>query len=158
MKLFFFGMALVLPLLLKPWTGVLLAFLVATLTLGFVTSLVFQLAHVVDDAEFPTPDPTSHRMEQDWAVHQVQTTVDFARDSRVLTWFLGGLNFQVEHHLFPKVCHLHFPAISRIVEETCAEFGVRYRAYPTVGEALRAHASWLVEMGAPAPALTPGCA
>lgn len=153
MKLFFFGFALILPLFFKPVAGVLLAFLVATLTLGFVTSLVFQLAHVVDDAEFPIPDPANHRMEQDWAVHQLQTTVDFARENRVLTWFLGGLNFQVEHHLFPKVCHLHFPALSRIVEATCADFGVRYRAYPTVREAVRAHASWLLEMGSPVPSV-----
>jgi len=149
MKLVFVGLALVLPLLLKPVAGVALGFGVALLTLGFVTSIVFQLAHIVDDAEFPVPDAQSQRMEQDWAVHQLQTTVDFARKSRVLTWFLGGLNFQIEHHLFPKICHLHYPALAPIVEATCAEFGVRYRAYPTAFGALKAHAAWLKEMGAP---------
>jgi linoleoyl-CoA desaturase len=88
-------------------------------------------------------------MDRDWSVHQVETTVDFARGNKLLTWYLGGLNFQVEHHLFPRVCHLHFPALSKIVEQTCQEYGVRYRAYGGVGQALKAHASWLAEMGMP---------
>lgn len=150
MKLVYVSWALVIPLLLRPWTGVLFAFLVATLTAGFVLSIVFQLAHTVEGAEFPLPDEDS-RMSQDWAVHQLRTTVDFARKNRPLTWFLGGLNFQIEHHLFPRVCHVHFPALSRIVEATCADFGVPYRAYPTARRAIRAHARWLRKMGRPEP-------
>ena len=91
--------------------------------------MVFQLAHCVGEAEFPQPADGRVRMADAWAVHQVQTTVDFARDSRVLCWLLGGLNFQVVHHLFPQVCHVHYPALSRIVEATCSEFGVRYSAH-----------------------------
>lgn len=86
-------------------------------------------------------------MGHPWAVHQVETTVDFARHSRVLSWYLGGLNFQVEHHLFPKVCHFHYPALSRIVEATCAEYGVRYRFHPTFRAGVAAHYRWLRLMG-----------
>jgi len=146
MKAFYVGWALVLPLCLRPWQGVLLAYVVAAVTLGVVLAMVFQLAHCVEGAEFPAAPEGTDKLDRDWATHQVQTTVDFARESRVLTWFLGGLNFQVEHHLFPRVSHLHFPALSQIVETTCAEFGVPYRAFPSFRAALGSHARWLLEM------------
>ena len=82
-------------------------------------------------------------MEQTWAVHQVETTVNFARDSRILCWYLGGLNFQIEHHLFPHVCHIHYPAVSKIVEATCKEFGVRYAVHSTFWAGLKSHYRWL---------------
>ena len=119
---------------------------------GVVLSVVFQLAHCVEEAEFPVPvsvSPGHARMETEWSVHQVQTTVDFARRSRVLSWLLGGLNFQVEHHLFSKICHVHYPALSKIVEEACHEFGVRYTANKTFLSALASHFRWLVQMGRP---------
>jgi linoleoyl-CoA desaturase len=147
MKAFYLGWAVALPLYLRPWQGVALAYCVAAVTLGITLAVVFQLAHCVGRADFPQPEAGTLRMEQDWSIHQVNTTVDFARDSKLLTWFLGGLNFQVEHHLFPKVSHLHFPALSRIVEQTCAEFSVPYRAFDGFGEAVAAHARHLREMG-----------
>jgi linoleoyl-CoA desaturase len=88
-------------------------------------------------------------VEMEWAVHQVQTTVDFARKSRVLCWLLGGLNFQIEHHLFSKICHIHYPALSKVVEETCKEFGVRYSSNKTFLSAVASHFRWLVLMGRP---------
>ncbi len=90
------------------------------------------------------------RIENAWAVHQVETTVDFARSSAVASWLLGGLNFQIEHHLFSRICHVNYPAIAGIVEETCAEFGVRYNHNPTVFAALRSHYRWLRHLGAAA--------
>ena len=89
------------------------------------------------------------RIETEWAVHQVQTTVDFARGNRFLCWFLGGLNFQVEHHLFHNICHVHYPALSKVVEEACKEFGVRYAANRTFLGAVASHFRWLVQMGRP---------
>jgi linoleoyl-CoA desaturase len=89
-------------------------------------------------------------METEWAVHQVQTTVDFARGNRVLSWFLGGLNFQIEHHLFSRICHVHYPALSNVVEEACREFGVRYAARRTIFSAVTSHYRLLVLMGRPA--------
>jgi linoleoyl-CoA desaturase len=82
-------------------------------------------------------------------VHQVQTTVDFARGNRLLTWYVGGLNFQIEHHLFPRICHVHHPRIAEIVQATCAEFGVRYTAHESFFAALASHWRWLRRMGQP---------
>jgi linoleoyl-CoA desaturase len=77
--------------------------------------------------------------------------VDFGRNSRVLTFLLGGLNFQIEHHLFPRVCHVHYPALSRIVEHTCREYGVRYAAHPSFVGGIVSHYWWLKRMGRPEP-------
>jgi linoleoyl-CoA desaturase len=133
----------VIPALVHPLYSVLIFYGVASFTLGWTMSVVFQLAHCVEDAKFPKPRTDTGRMEDEWAVHQVETTVDFARGNRLLTWYLGGLNFQVEHHLFPKVCHLHYPALSAIVERTCSRFGVRYSAYRTMLDALASHHRFL---------------
>ncbi|MFL5350695.1 MAG: fatty acid desaturase family protein [Hyalangium sp.] len=149
-KLLFFGWALVLPALLHPLWMVALGYALTSLVLGVTLSTVFQLAHCVEEAEFPQVPEDSNTFPRDWAVHQVESTVDFARGSPLVSWYLGGLNFQVEHHLFPRVSHLHYPALSRIVEETCREHGVRYRSQQSVGTALRSHVRWLKRMGRPA--------
>jgi linoleoyl-CoA desaturase len=151
-KVFFFSMAFFVPMLLHPWYDVLAVYGIAAFVSGVVLSVVFQLAHCVCEADFPAPVAApggGQRMETDWAVHQVQTTVDFARGNPVLCWFLGGLNFQVEHHLFHKICHVHYPALSKVVEEVCHEFGVRYSAQKTLLAAIGSHFRWLVEMGRP---------
>jgi linoleoyl-CoA desaturase len=110
---------------------------------------VFQLAHCVDAADFPEAPADGSVVRDDWAAHQVETTVDFAPGSAALTWFLGGLNFQVEHHLFPKVCHLHYPALSVIVAATAAKHGLRYRCHTTLLDALRSHFRHLERLGRP---------
>jgi linoleoyl-CoA desaturase len=109
---------------------------------------VFQLAHCVEQAGFPMPGEETGRIEHAWAVHQVETTVDFARGSRLAAWLLGGLNFQVEHHLFPRICHINYPAISVIVEETCRDFGIRYSAHPGFWSGVASHYRWLRQVGA----------
>jgi linoleoyl-CoA desaturase len=147
-KALFLTWAFVIPMLLHPFWAVLGVYVLAAFVSGVVLSAVFQLAHCVEEADFPLPDATGH-METDWAVHQVQTTVDFARRSRVLSWFLGGLNFQVEHHLFHKICHVHYPALSKVVEEVCKEFGIRYASNESLFIALRSHFRWLHRMGQP---------
>jgi linoleoyl-CoA desaturase len=143
------GLLLVLPMFWHPWWVVLLFYTAVTCMMGVVLSVVFQLAHCVDEADFPMPDPDTLRMEHAWAVHQVETTVDFSRHSRLLCWLLGGLNFQIEHHLFPRVCHVHYPAIAPIVEATCKEFGVRYSCHATFWGGLVSHQRWLWRMGHP---------
>ena len=141
------------PMFVHSWWVVLTFYVVVTLVVGVVLTVVFQLAHCVGEADFPLPDADTLRMPDAWAAHQVQTTVDFARDSRVLCWLLGGLNFQVVHHLFPKVCHIHYPALSRIVEATCREFGVRYTAHRSFLNGVVSHFRWLRKLGRPEPAL-----
>ena len=151
-KVVFFSMAFGIPMLLHPWWAVLGVYAIAAFVSGVVLSVVFQLAHCVGEADFPSPVHTpdgGERMETEWAVHQVQTTVDFARSNRVLCWFLGGLNFQIEHHLFHKICHVHYPALSKVVEETCREFGVRYAAHKSFLSAVASHFRWVVLMGRP---------
>ena len=115
--------------------------------MGIVMSIVFQLAHAVEQVEFPLLRADTGRIENAWAIHQAETTVDFARRSRVVAWLLGGLNFQIELHLFPRVCHVNHPAISKLVEETCREFGVRYTEHESFREGLLSDFRWLRRMG-----------
>lgn len=152
-KLWSIALLLVVPMFFHPIWVVLLFYLLVTGALGVIMSVVFQLAHCVEEADFPLPDSATHRMASAWAIHQAQTTVDFARNSKVLSWYLGGLNFQIEHHLFPHVCHVHYPALSKIVEATCREYGVRYTVHRTFLAGLASHYRWLRRMGQPAPAV-----
>jgi linoleoyl-CoA desaturase len=124
---------------------------VAGVVAGVTMSVVFQLAHAVEEAEFPRP-PEAGRLGKPWAVHQVETTVDFARKSRVASWLLGGLNFQIEHHLFPHVSHVNYPALSKVVEQTCRDWGVRYAEHRSFWAGVASHFRWLRRMGAPCPA------
>ncbi len=146
-KAIFFSLAFAIPLLLHPLWTVLAVYLVASFVQGVVLSVVFQLAHCVEEAEFPLPEPESGRMENAWAVHQVATTVDFARGSRLVSWFVGGLNFQIEHHLFPQICHVHYPVLSRLVEKTCREFGLKYVAHESLLDGVASHFRWLRRVG-----------
>jgi linoleoyl-CoA desaturase len=113
-----------------------------------VSAVVFQLAHCVPQAAFPLPGPCTGRIDNPWAVHQVEATVNFARTSRLVAWLLGGLNFQIEHHLFPQICHVNYPALSGLVEQTCREFGVRYAWHTSIAAGVAAHYRWLRYLGA----------
>ena len=119
-KVLFLAWALGVPLLVHSVGVVLLFFFTTSFTLGVTLSLVFQLAHCVEEADFPPPLEGAERTEFDWAIHQIRSTVDFGRNSRLLTWYLGGLNFQIEHHLFPRIAHVHYPALAGIVETACS--------------------------------------
>ncbi len=138
-KLFFFLIMLGLPLLVFPWWQVLIGFLIVMLTVGLVMGIVFQLAHINGDATFTEPVGNPLHIDNEWAVHQVETTADFAPRNRLLNWYIGGLNYQIEHHLMPHICHLNYPRLAPIVRETCEEFGIRYNCYPTWREAFACH-------------------
>lgn len=127
-----------------PW---LIGFLVASFVAGFILSIVFQLAHTVEDTSFPTANIETNRLPDEFAAHQIKTTANFATENKVVSWLLGGLNFQVEHHLFPKISHIHYPQISKIVRSVCEEYGLTYIEYPTMGKAITAHIRFLKEMG-----------
>jgi len=146
-KAVFFGLAFAIPLLFHPIGTVLFFYGVTALVLGMTLSIVFQLAHTVEQSAFPLPRPDTGRMENAWAIHQTETTVDFARRSHAMAWFLGGLNFQIEHHLFPRICHVNYPAMSKVVEETCREFGVQYHEHPSFRAGLASHFRWLRRLG-----------
>jgi linoleoyl-CoA desaturase len=151
-KLVFLSLAFAIPLTRHPLWAVAATYIVTAVALGIVLAVVFQLAHVVEKAAFP-PETSPGCLNTPWAVHQVETSVDFARDSRSASWLLGGLNFQIEHHLFSRMCHVNYPAIAPLVEQTCREFGVEYKHNKTFLGALRSHYDWLREMGRAPPAL-----
>lgn len=139
-KTLYFSLFIVLPLIFVPvaWYVVVLGFVLMHFTAGFLLSFVFQLAHVVDHVE--TFDmPVSGKMDDAWMEHQLRTTSNFARKSKLVSWFVGGLNFQIEHHLFPNICHVHYPAISQIVRKTAKEFNLPYNEHIRLGEAIQAH-------------------
>lgn len=127
-----------------PW---LVGFLVTTLFAGFVLSIVFQLAHTVEHTHFPMPNEDDGRMADEWAIHQLKTTANFATRNKLISFLVGGLNFQVEHHLFPKISHVHYPAISKIIRQTCEEFNIQYIEYPRMRLAIASHVAYLKEMG-----------
>ena len=138
---------IVLPIMMVGWFNWLMGFLVVSMFSGFVLSIVFQLAHTVDEAEFPVPVQPANKIEEDWAIHQLQTTANFATKNKIYTWLFGGLNYQIEHHLFPKISHIHYPVISNIVKATCQDFNVKYIEYPKMKLAIHAHVNHLKNMG-----------
>ena len=146
-KAAFLTLAFVLPLSLHSVGTVAAFYLLTSFAQGVLLSVVFQLAHCVEEADFPMPSAENGRINNPWAVHQIETTVDFAQNSRLLSWLIGGLNFQIEHHLFPRICHLHYPAIAKVVKQTCDEYGVRYVAHKTLLDGISSHYRWLRRMG-----------
>jgi len=149
----YYGYMIAIPLFFHPVLYVVIAFLGIHLIQGVTLSLVFQLAHVLEENSFPNPSDETRAVEKEWAVHEVETTANFATGNRLATWYLGGLNFQIEHHLFPKVCHVHYPAISRIVRSTCEELAVQYVSYGTITSAIVSHYRFLRLMAGADPAL-----
>ncbi len=147
-KVAYLGYSLILPWLLGPFSfgAVLGAWLILHATAGLILAAIFQPAHVVPETTFPMTDE-NNSIEEEWAVHQVRTTMNFAPKSHVFSWFVGGLNFQVEHHLFPKVCHIHYKQISKIVKKTCEEYGLPYHSQPTFVHALFDHTKLLYRLG-----------
>jgi linoleoyl-CoA desaturase len=127
-----------------PW---ILGFLIYGMFTGFVLSIVFQLAHTVQETQFPVAIQPINQMEDEWAVHQLKTTANFATKNKVITWLVGGLNYQIEHHLFPKISHVHYPAISKIIKQTCAEYGIPYIEHPRTRLAVASHVAHLRQLG-----------
>lgn len=147
-KLIYFSYALILPLIMiqQPIWIILLAFVSMHFVTGLTTSIIFQTAHVIPDTEFPLPDEKG-MMENEWSVHQFATTSNFAPKSRILSWLIGGLNYQIEHHLFPNICHVHYRKLSAIVAETAAEYGVNYMVQKTFVAAVWQHVKMLRQLG-----------
>ncbi len=148
-KASFFTLAFALPLFYHPLPVVLFYYTVTVFIMGIPLSVVFQLPHCTGRSDHPLPDEATHEMKNPWAVHQAEVTLNYDRHSRVRTWLFGGLNFHLEHHLFPSICHVNYPGMSRTVEETCRQFGVKYAEHRTFWVGLAEHYRWLREMGRP---------
>ncbi len=146
-KLFYISFILVLPLILssQAWWLTLLFYFIMHFTSGLFISTIFQLAHVVSETNFPKPN-IDGSMENNWAAHQLYTTANFGKKNLPLSWFVGGLNFQIEHHLFPNICHVHYRAISNIVKSTAQEFDLPYYQNSLFG-AISSHIKHLRQLG-----------
>lgn len=148
-KFMYFLIVIALPLSVMPVGYFLAGFLLLNLTLSITLASIFQLAHVTTACTFPEPDAHSRHLETDWAVHQMRTTANFCTSNPWLTWFAGGLNYQVEHHLFPQRNHAQYPAINRILISTARDFDVPYRSYDTYWKALAGHLQVLKVLNVP---------
>ena len=155
-KLFFFKILyyilfIIIPLMVVDitWWQFVIGFVCMHFVEGAVLGLVFQLAHLVEGTELIDANEEGN-IEEAWAIHQMQTTANFGSRSTLTTWLCGGLNMQVEHHLFPKICHIHYPKISSIVRETALEFGVPYHDNTSFFTALQSHYKVLKHYGADA--------
>ncbi|NNF02048.1 MAG: acyl-CoA desaturase [Bacteroidia bacterium] len=147
-KVLYFAYMLVLPLIFFPiaWWLILVAFFAMHFTAGMILSLIFQTAHVMPDCEYPVVNDEGI-IENSWAVHEMQTTSNYAPKSRVFSWLIGGLNYQVEHHLFPSICHIHYKHISKIVAETAAEYNLPYHSQTNFVTAVWNHVKMLYRLG-----------
>ena len=147
-KILYYSYALVLPILLVPLPAwmVIMAFLSMHFVTGICISLVFQTAHILSTTSFPKTDDKG-LIKTEWIKHQLATTSNYAPKSRIFSWLIGGLNYQVEHHLFPNICHIHYHKISKIVKETALEFKVPYLEKENFAIALQDHVKMLRQLG-----------
>lgn len=147
-KVAYYAYALVLPLLLinASWWIIVIGFLIMHMITGLWLGLIFQPAHVIPTSDYPMPDDTGN-IENTWAVHQLFTTTNFSPKSKLFSWYVGGLNYQVEHHLFPNICHVHYKRISKIVRETAREFDLPYYSQKNFVKAIYEHGKMLKQLG-----------
>lgn len=148
-KFMYFAVIIGLPILFSgfAWWMVILGFLVMHFTAGIFMSTVFQMAHVVEETVQPLPDAAGV-IENEWTIHELETTANFGRKKHNwFGWFIGGLNYQIEHHLFPNICHVHYPALSPIVQQTANEFGLKYNVNRTFFTAIGSHVRMLKNLG-----------
>jgi linoleoyl-CoA desaturase len=146
-KLLYILLYILLPVYFHGFIPWLTGFLIYSGVAGFLLSIVFQLAHTVDETSFAIAAQPSNRIEDEWAVHQLKSTANFSMGNKLITWFAGGLNFQIEHHLFPKISHIHYPVICNIVRQTCRETGVPYIEHRGIFSAIASHIQHLKKMG-----------
>jgi linoleoyl-CoA desaturase len=147
-KLFYYSYAIIIPMIVVPlpWWMILLAFLSMHFTTGLLISIVFQVAHIIPSADFPLPDENG-LIAGDWYTHQFATTSNFAPGSRFFSWLIGGLNYQIEHHLLPNVCHIHYKELSKIVIHTAKEYGMPYNTKSSFASAIWSHTKMLKSLG-----------
>lgn len=147
-KMWYIALFFVLPMMTVqlPWTQILFGFLLMHFMSGLILALIFQPAHVIEETAFYVTDENGS-VENNWAIHQLKTTANFANRSTFFSWYVGGLNYQIEHHLFPHICHVHYKDLSPIVKATAKEFNVPYYQHETFLDAVRSHFSLLNELG-----------
>lgn len=146
-KAFHYSVYLILPALFLPlpvWK-VLIGFLAMHFSAGLMMATVFQIGHCVEGPQFSSR-PVDSMVKDSWAVHQLKTSSNF-KGGRLTNWICGGLNHQIEHHLFPTVCHVHYPRIAKIVRETASEFGLPYNEQSGYFAGLKSHLRMMRQFG-----------
>ncbi|NQW42953.1 MAG: acyl-CoA desaturase [Bacteroidetes bacterium] len=148
-KIYFIAVWVITPIVFLGVSKFLIGFFLYNFVMGIVMSVVFQLAHIVQGVDFADAQNLGNiaKIEEDWAIFQMKTTFDFSPNSKFLTWALGGLNFQVEHHLFPKVSHVHYPAIRPIVKEICKNHNVPHNEFKSFWLAVKSHFAMMAQLG-----------
>lgn len=147
-KIFYYVYVVGIPIALGvPVPVMIVGFLMMHFIAGFLLGIIFQPAHVMETSDYKEGNLENPPVHEDWAIHQLRTTTNFAPDNKLLSWYVGGLNYQIEHHLFPNICHVHYPKISGIVKETAEEFGVPYNVQPTFIRAIIEHGKMLKKLG-----------
>ncbi len=146
-KVLYIFFLLILPIMLVGLIPAIIGFSLMHVTMGLTLAIVFQLAHVVEATHFIDAHNDDHQIKEEWALHQVKSTADFATDNKIISWLIGGLNFQVEHHLFPKISHVHYPAIHKFVKEACLKFSIMHNNYPSMTSAIRSHFRFMKQLG-----------
>ncbi len=154
-KLFYITYLIVIPILVLDvtWWQVAIGFLTMNVTAGLILAVIFSMAHVVDKFDLSQHDKFTGETKVEWAVHQIQNTFNFATNNKLVTWYCGGLNFQIEHHLFPNISHVHYPKLYEVVKETALKYGIDYQEFDTFREALVSHVIFLKKLGRPNPVL-----
>ena len=146
-KIVYYAIWVALPLIIGfTWWQVLIGFFIMHYTAGIILSVVFQLAHVMPNTDMPQPDESGN-MKNTWAIHQLYTTSNFAPKNWLVRFFTGGLNYQVEHHLFSNISHIHYKKLAKIVKETAKEFSLPYNEYKTMRKAIIEHYHQLNMLG-----------
>ena len=146
-KLLYIIFYIAIPVHFVGWAAWGVGFLFMHMAMGLSLSVVFQLAHVVEETEFEFSGADDKLIENEWAIHQIKTTANFAQNNPIVSWFVGGLNFQVEHHLFARISHVHYPEISKIVQQKCKEFNIQYHTMPTMIAAIGSHYRFMKMLG-----------
>ena len=146
-KILYLVFYVAIPIAFIGWQSWLIFFLFLHIGLGFTLSIVFQLAHVVEETEFESTTGDEKHIENEWAIHQVKTTANFSPGRPIISWLVGGLNYQIEHHLFPRISHIHYPALSKLVQAECAAFNLPYNSLPTFRAAVISHFRFIRTLG-----------
>jgi linoleoyl-CoA desaturase len=146
-KVLYIGIFLVVPMLTVGVLPTLAGYAIMSAVCGLTLGIIFQLAHVIEGTSVHSVSDEPVRQMDDWTIHQLSTTANFSTRNKIMSWFAGGLNFQVEHHLFPRISHIHYPALNTVVKEVCAQFNVKYMEYPSFFTALRSHVAYLKVIG-----------
>jgi len=145
---------LVFPIIMLGAAKAVTGYVLAALLTGFIIAIIFQLAHIVEGTGFETPEGHTAVIDvrAEWVIHQLNTTANFATGNRLLSWLIGGLNFQMVHHLFPRISHVHYPAIRPIIIGLCEKYDVKYIEFPGLRSAIASHLRHLKQAGrAPKP-------